>query len=42
MQNLLKMNVGSHEAWQKSEFDHICVFVYAYAPLTFDLDLDSK
>ena len=26
----------------KSEFDHICVFPYAYAPLTFDLDLVSE
>ena len=26
----------------KSEFDHVCVFPYAYAPLTFDLDLVSQ
>ena len=26
----------------KSEFDHVCVFLYAYAPLTFDLDLVSE
>ena len=24
------------------EFDHVCVFPYAYAPLTFDLDLVSQ
>ena len=26
----------------KSEFDHICVFPYVYAPLTFGLDLVSE
>ena len=26
----------------KIEFDHVCVFSYAYAPLTFDLDLVSE
>ena len=26
----------------KSEFDHVCVFPYACAPLTFDLDLVSE
>ena len=26
----------------KTEFDHVCVFPYAYAPLTFDLDLVSE
>ena len=26
----------------KSEFDHVCFFPYAYAPLTFDLDLVSE
>ena len=39
MQNLLEMGVKSHEAWLKSEFYNICVFQYAYALLTFDLDL---
>ena len=24
------------------EYDHVCVFPYAYAPLTFDLDLVSE
>ena len=42
MQNLLKMGVKSHEAWLKSEFYNICVFQYAYALLTFDLDLVSE
>ena len=42
MQNLLEMGVKSHEAWLKSEFYHICVFQYAYAPLTFALDLVSE
>ena len=42
MQNLLEMGVKSHEAWLKSEFYHICVFQYAYAPLTLDLDLASE
>ena len=42
MQNLLEMGVKSHEAWLKSEFYHICVFQYAYAPLTLDLDLVSE
>ena len=42
MQNLLKMGVKSHEAWLKSEFYHICISPYAYAPLTFDLDLVSE
>ena len=42
MQNLLEMSVRSHGPEQKSEFDHICVFVYAYAPLTLDLDLVSE
>ena len=37
MQNLLEMGVKSHEAWLKSEF-----YQYAYAPLTFDLDLVSE
>ena len=41
MQNLLEMGVKSHKAWLKSEFYHI-VFQYAYAPLTFDLDLVSE
>ena len=40
MQNLLEMGVKSHEAWLKSEFYQF-VFQYAYAPLTFDLDLVS-
>ena len=26
----------------KTEFDHVCVFPYAYAPLMFDLDLVSQ
>ena len=26
----------------KTEFDHVCVFPYAYAPLMFDLDLVSE
>ena len=26
----------------KIEFDHVCVFPYAYAPLMFDLDLVSE
>ena len=26
----------------KTEFDHVCVFLYAYAPLMFDLDLVSE
>ena len=26
----------------KSEFDHVCVFPYVYAPLAFDLDLVSE
>ena len=26
----------------KIEFDHVCVFPYAYAPLIFDLDLVSE
>ena len=44
MQNLLEMDVKSHEAWLKKEFHHIWQFVfqYAYAPLTFDLDLVSE
>ena len=42
MQNLLEMGVKSHEAWLKSEFYNICVFQYAYALLTFDLDLVSE
>ena len=42
MQNLLEMGVKSHEAWLKCEFYHICVFQYAYAPFTFDLDLVSE
>ena len=25
-----------------TEFDHVCVFPYAYAPLMFDLDLVSE
>ena len=35
------MGVKSHEAWLKNEFYHI-VFQYAYALLTFDLDLISE
>ena len=42
MQNLLEMGLRSHELWQKSEFYHICVFQYAHAPLTLDLDLVSE
>ena len=42
MHNLLEMNVKSNEASHKSEVSHICVFEYAYAPLTFDLDLVSE
>ena len=42
MHKLLEMNVKSHDAWLKSEFYHICVFQYEYAPLTFDLDLVSE
>ena len=42
MQNVLEMGVKSHEAWLKSEFYNICVFQYAYALLTFDLDLVSE
>ena len=42
MQILLEMGVKSHEAWLKSKFYHICVFQYAYAPLTFDLDPVSE
>ena len=41
MQNLLEMGVKSQEAWLKSEFYHT-VFQYAYAPLSFDLDLVSE
>ena len=41
MQNLLEMGVKGHEAWLKSEFYQF-VFQYAYAPLTFDLDLVSE
>ena len=26
----------------KTEFDNVCVFPYAYAPLRFDLDLVSE
>ena len=42
MQNLLEMGVKSHETWLKSEFHQIYVFQFAYAPLTFDLDLVSE
>ena len=42
MQNLLEIGVKGHEAWLKNEFYHICVFYYAYAPLTFDVDLVSE
>ena len=42
MQNLLEMGVKNHKALLKSEFYHICVFQYAYGPLTFDLDLVSE
>ena len=38
----MEMGVKSHEACQKSEFYHIYVFEYAYAPLTLDLDLVSE
>ena len=41
MQNLLEMGIRSHEAWQKGVY-HICVFEYAYEPLTLDLDLVSE
>ena len=42
MQNLLEMGVKGHKVWLQSEFYHICVFQYAYAPMKFDLDLVSE
>jgi len=36
------MGVRSHEVWQKNVFYHICVFRYAYAHLTLDVDLVSE
>ena len=35
---ILGQNQPVRNLQPKSEFDHICVFPYACAPLTFDLD----